>query len=74
MHPIDLTIEEVDRITLFFNGRPMQDDTAFYADNFILLLAWVQVLLHRCEFEEVAQLIAKLMGESQEQPTPSRLA
>ena len=30
----DLGIEEADRITLYFNGRPMQDDTAFYADNF----------------------------------------
>ncbi len=65
----DVTIEEADRITLYFDGRPMQDDTAFYADNFIMLPAWVQVLLHRCEFEEVAQLIAKLRDNSQEHPT-----
>lgn len=57
----DLTIEEADCITLYFNGHPMQDDTAFYADNFVMLPAWVQVWLHRCEFEEVAQLIVKLM-------------
>jgi hypothetical protein len=61
----DLTIEDTDRMTLYFNGRPMQDDTAFYADNFVLLPAWVQVLLHRCEFEEVARLAAKLKDGSQ---------
>jgi hypothetical protein len=58
--PSGLIIEDADRITLYFNRRPMQDDTAFYADNFVLLPAWVQVLLHRCEFEEVARLAARL--------------
>jgi hypothetical protein len=52
--------EIADRITLFFNGRPMQDDRLFYADHFMLLPAWVQVHLHGCEFEEVMELAAKL--------------
>jgi hypothetical protein len=56
----DMTIEEADRITLYFSGHPMQDDTAFYADNFVMLPAWVQVLLHRCEFKEVVQLMDRL--------------
>lgn len=58
----NLAIEDADRITLLFNRRPMRDDTACYADNFVMLPAWVQVLLHRCEFEEVARLVAKLQG------------
>ncbi len=61
----DVTIEESDRITFYFSDHPMQDDTAFYADNFIMLPAWVQVLLHRCEFEEIAQLIDRLRNKRQ---------
>jgi hypothetical protein len=56
----DFYIEQADHITFFFNGRPMQDDTLFYADNFIMLPAWVPVLLHGCEFKEVAELAARL--------------
>ncbi len=28
--------------------------------NFILLPAWVQVLIHRCESDEILRLVAKL--------------
>ena len=58
--PVDLVIEEDDRLTLYLSGRPLQDDTAFYSDNHILLPVWIQVLLHRCESEEAVQLINKL--------------
>ena len=58
--PVALTIEAVDRLTLYFNGRPLSDDTVFYADNYIMLPAWIQVLLHRCESEEAVRLINKL--------------
>ena len=55
-----LNIGEVDQVTLFFAGRLMQDNKLFYADHFVLLPAWVQVYLHACEFEEVADLERKL--------------
>ena len=55
-----LNIEQADHITLVFNGRPMQNDTLFYADNFIMLPAWVQVFLHDCEFGKVVELATKL--------------
>ena len=61
----DLHIEQADHITLFFNGRPMQDDMLFYAGHFIMLPAWVQVFLHGCEFGEVVELIAKLRNHGQ---------
>ena len=64
-----LAMDAADRITLSFSGRPMQDKAAFYADNFVMLPAWVQVLLHRCEFEEFVELITKLRSNSQERPT-----
>ena len=67
---LNLTIEETDRITLSFCGRPMKDETAFYADNFLLLPAWVQVFIHRCEYKEFVQLIARLMKNNQENPIP----
>jgi hypothetical protein len=57
---VDLIIEAADHLTLYFSGRPLQEDTAFYADNAILLPAWIQVLLHRCASEEAVQRINKL--------------
>jgi hypothetical protein len=63
--PAEITLGEADQWTLFFNGRPMQDDRLFYAEHFMLLPAWVQVHLHRCEFEEVMQLAGELrQGEA----------
>lgn len=62
----NLNIGDADRVTLFFDGRPMQDDNKFYADHFMLLPAWVQVFLHDCEFEEVAELARKLGPTDQE--------
>lgn len=56
----DLGIEASDHLTLYLNGHPMKDDTAFYADNPIMLPVWIQVLLHRCESEEAIQHINKL--------------
>jgi hypothetical protein len=58
--PDGLIIEAADRLTLYLSGRPLQDDTAFYDENNILLPVWIQVLLHRCESEEAVQLINKL--------------
>jgi len=63
---LNLTIEDTDRITLSFCGRPMKDETAFYADNFMLLPAWVQVFIHRCEYKEFVQLITLLIKNNQE--------
>jgi hypothetical protein len=60
-----VAIEESDHITFYFSGHPMQENAAFYADNFIMLPAWVQVLLHHCEFEEVAHLIDQLRNNRQ---------
>ncbi len=59
-----LRIEPDDRITLIFNGHPMQDDKLFYADHFMMLPAWVQVFLHACEFAEVAGRAAELKTEA----------
>lgn len=56
----DLELEQGDEITLVFNGRPMRDDKLFYADHYVLLPAWVQVFVHDCEFEKLAELVAKL--------------
>jgi hypothetical protein len=63
--PAELALGEGDQWTLFFNGRPMQDEKLFYAEHFMLLPAWVQVHLHGCAFEEVMQLAAELrQGEA----------
>jgi hypothetical protein len=57
---VALAIEVADHLTLYFSGRPLQDDTAFYADNPIMLPVWIQVLLHHCDSEEAVHLINKL--------------
>lgn len=58
--PVALAIEASDRLTLYLSGRPLQDDTFFHDDNYIMLPVWIQVLLHRCDSEEAVQLINKL--------------
>ncbi len=58
--PITMTDTQADRLTLYFNGYPLQDDKEFYAENYIMLPAWVQILLHRCEPAEAVQLINQL--------------
>ncbi len=58
--PPEFRIKPEDRITLFFNGRPMLEDKLFYADHFMMLPAWVQVFLHSCEFDKVAERAAEI--------------
>jgi hypothetical protein len=58
--PVTLTVEEADLLTLYFNGHPLQDDAEFFADNYIMLPAWIQILVHHCESEEAIQLINRL--------------
>jgi hypothetical protein len=53
-------IKEVDHLTLYLSGRPLQDDSTFYADNPIMLPVWIQVLLHHCDSKEAVQLITRL--------------
>jgi hypothetical protein len=64
--PPDLKVRETDRISFSFSGRRMQDEKLFYADHFMMLLVWVQVLLHDCEVEELLELADKLRRASQE--------
>ena len=45
-------LREDDEISLFFSGRPMAPERRFYADHFILLPAWIQVVAHRPEDAE----------------------
>jgi len=56
----DLVIDEADRISFVFAGHAMRDDKLFYADHHMLLPVWVQVFVHRCEFEEVAAIARRL--------------
>ena len=53
-------VDEADRISLIFAGHAMRDDKLFYADHYMLLPAWVQVFVHRCEFDEVAAVARRL--------------
>lgn len=58
--PAGLHLDEADRMSLSFSGRRMEDDRRFYADHFILLPAWVQVLLHACDDDELMALARRL--------------
>lgn len=55
-----LSLADGDHLTFYFNYRPMKDDALFYVDHFIMLPAWIQVLIHRCEPDEFLQLVSKL--------------
>ena len=52
--------DPADQLTLYLNGHPLPDSSAFYADNHIILPVWIQVLLHPCDSEEATALIDKL--------------
>jgi hypothetical protein len=62
----DLDMQKADRVTLVFNGHPMRDDKMFFADHCMLLPVWVQVFVHRCEFEEVTELARRLRHAASE--------
>jgi hypothetical protein len=47
-------------ITFVFGGRAMSDDKLFYADHFVLLPSWVQVVLSEVPFPEVVAAILRL--------------
>ena len=51
-----------DQITLYLSGRPMHDDSTFLEDNFIMLPAWIQLLVHSCDSEEAVARIRALAG------------
>lgn len=58
--PPGLTFGERDRMSLSFDGRRMLDEKLFYADHFMLLPAWVQVLIHACSDDELLEIARKL--------------
>lgn len=60
--PAGLRLNEADQMSLSFSGRRMEDDRKFYADHFMLLPAWVQVLLHACDDDELMALARRLHG------------
>jgi hypothetical protein len=46
--------------TFVFGGRVMHDDALFYADHFMLLPCWVQVLLSEVPFPEFIAALQRL--------------
>jgi len=51
-----------EQLIFFFGGRPMRDDALFFADHFMMLPSWVQVLAHECEVREVLEKLVALSG------------
>lgn len=47
-------------VTFVFAGRVMDDHALFYADHFMLLPSWVQVVLSDVPFPEVVAAILRL--------------
>jgi pentose-5-phosphate-3-epimerase len=47
-------------ITLYFNHHLMEDNALFYADHFMMLPVWVQILLHSGENADVPKAIERL--------------
>lgn len=47
-------------VTFVFGGRVMIDDALFYADHFMLLPSWVQVVLSEVPFPEIIAALKRL--------------
>jgi hypothetical protein len=56
-HPSLLGDRTAPHITWVFGGRVMADDKLFYADHFMLLPVWVQVVLSDVPFADVIAAI-----------------
>eukprot|EP00455_Lapot_gusevi_P045415 TRINITY_DN5805_c0_g2_i3.p2 TRINITY_DN5805_c0_g2~~TRINITY_DN5805_c0_g2_i3.p2 ORF type:complete len:113 (+),score=29.55 TRINITY_DN5805_c0_g2_i3:100-438(+) len=50
-------------VTLFFCGRPMQTDRLFFAEHFVALPAWFQVLVHTGDVDSVVARVRALSPE-----------
>ncbi len=53
-----------ERITFYFANKPMDDDALFYADHFMMLPVWVQVLLHDGTAEDIEAAIHRLRSSA----------
>ncbi|TMQ16228.1 MAG: hypothetical protein E6J91_12030 [Deltaproteobacteria bacterium] len=53
-----------ERITFYFANKPMDDDALFYADHFMMLPVWVQVLLHDSTAEDIEAAIHRLRSSA----------
>ena len=53
----EINLSDQDKATFYFNGSCMEEDKLFYASHFILLPAWVQVLIHNKTEEDVVKVI-----------------
>jgi tetratricopeptide (TPR) repeat protein len=55
-------IDDAEQVSLVFSGQRMRDGGLFYADHYVALPAWVQVMLHAGTVEEVMAVVRKLSG------------
>ena len=56
----DLPVNKTTGTTLFLSGRPMTQESLFYADNSIALPLWIQCCLHDCERSQLVEHVAAL--------------
>lgn len=59
----ELAISEQDHVTLFLSGKPLQDDSLFYADNFIMLPVWIQCCIHACDTQRFLAKLQHLISD-----------
>ncbi|HEY5947577.1 MAG TPA: hypothetical protein VIV40_18865 [Kofleriaceae bacterium] len=50
-------VRDNDRVSFYFAGRRMHDDKLFYADHYMLMPVWVQIVLHDCDVEQLEAAI-----------------
>lgn len=49
-----------DSVTLVVSRNEMADDSLFYADNYLLLPAWIQIVLHPGTWADVQAAFARV--------------
>ena len=54
----DMQITEKDNMTLFVSGRIMQENLLFFADHYICLPCWIQVLVYDNTPEQFVNKVA----------------
>ena len=57
-------------VTFVFGGRPMTDERLFYADHFMLLPSWVQVVLSDVPFAELIAAMQRVPAKRDRSAAP----
>src|SRR5512138_608567 len=65
---LDGIVQPTENVTFVLDRRPMEDDAPFFADHFIMLPVWIQIVIHEGSYDEVLQAVRTIDARSTWRP------